>query len=88
MTTDRELSEQAAAVLLRGDGVSAGHVRAMLREEARYEGSVRALARAWKLDASNLHKIMRGKAAPSAAILARLGLRRKVVVAYYAEKRA
>ena len=71
------------AALYYGTGITADDVRALIREEAEYEGGVRALARLWEVSAPYVSDLIHGRRAPGPAILARLGLRREVTVRYY-----
>jgi hypothetical protein len=50
-------------------------VRGWLREEASYEGGVRALSRLMKVDAGHISRVMRGQKEPGPAILDWFGLR-------------
>ena len=71
------------ACLVDGDWITAAEVSALIREEAEYEGGVRALARLWEVSAPYVSDLIHGRRAPGPAILARLGLRREVTVRYY-----
>lgn len=54
-------------------------VLAGLQDEIVRAGSMRALAREWGLTVSHLSRCVNGHEAPSPAILARMGLERRVV---------
>lgn len=58
--------------------LNAEEVRAELREEARYEGSQRALARLIKVSPTLLNAILLGKREPSGKVLVHLNLKRVV----------
>jgi hypothetical protein len=64
--------------LMSGPGYTAAAVRAMLREEAKYEGSQRALAKLIGCSATFLSDILCGKREPAGKVIAWLGLERHV----------
>lgn len=59
--------------------MSADEVRKMVEARAGEVGTMRALARAWKVSPAYLSDVINGKREPGPAILKALGLRRLMV---------